>query len=105
MRMSSPVDIQVLLTTQGDLAASQAVANEQEAHQQELADEFLLVSGSGNTSSTGSERVSLYAPLCCAVTPQPPPPRCGAGDPTGHHVCLVKCHVLESFAVNSAFPA
>eukprot|EP00891_Asterochloris_glomerata_P003879 jgi/Astpho2/3879/Aster-x1182 len=56
VRMSSPVDIQVLLATQGDLAASQAVANEQEAHHQELADEFLLVSGSGNTSSTGSER-------------------------------------------------
>ncbi len=108
MRMSSPVDIQVLLTTQGDLAASQAVANEQEAHHQELADEFLLVSGSGNTSSTGSERVSLYAPLCCAVTPQPPPalwrwrshrPSCVSGQmPCPGELCSQQCFPCITYA-------
>ena len=68
--MSSPVDVRVLLSTQGDLAANQAEADEQEADHQEVGDEFLLVSGSGNTSSTGSERVSICASICCEMTHQ-----------------------------------
>ena len=92
VRMSSPVDIQVLLTTQGDLAASQAVANEQEAHHQELADEFLLVSGSGNTSSTGSERVSLYAPLCAPWRWRSHRPSCVSGQmPCPGELCSQQC--------------
>ena len=58
--MSSPVDVQVLLSARGDLAAHQAEADEQEADHQELTNEFLLASGSDNTSWVGSQGVGIH---------------------------------------------